>query len=347
MDRDDCAGTRRARARGVSRTRRAPPARSVPEQSVRVGLLTFRRPPLGLPGHAFGLELSGRTRVGAEEQRRDPIDGDPVPLFGHREVEAPQPRLDVRDQGTSNPPPARPRASSSYRRRRAPRRARSAATAATDPRRHQPPGRSFARSPVAGTAAPRARAPRRRPRTARGRSAAAPVRAARPLLDPGLAEAPSRERRRLGCRTAGAVAFCSTTVRTRIGARLREPLRGPLAQLVEQGTLNPKVEGSNPSRPIRTRTAMRKPHGYAGRACRSGRRCAWRAPTGAPTAGGPPPVTKSANFATRFGPHAESWDAGQRTFRPIVDGQAAMRAVCLRWARRRASAPGRDRRGSG
>jgi hypothetical protein len=26
---------------------------------------------------------------------------------------------------------------------------------------------------------------------------------------------------------------------------------GPLAQLVEQGTLNPKVEGSNPSRPIR------------------------------------------------------------------------------------------------
>src|SRR5438128_4972489 len=25
---------------------------------------------------------------------------------------------------------------------------------------------------------------------------------------------------------------------------------GPLAQLVEQGTLNPKVEGSNPSRPI-------------------------------------------------------------------------------------------------
>src|SRR5437868_7148194 len=33
------------------------------------------------------------------------------------------------------------------------------------------------------------------------------------------------------------------------GARLRAPC-GPLAQLVEQGTLNPKVEGSNPSRPI-------------------------------------------------------------------------------------------------
>jgi hypothetical protein len=32
---------------------------------------------------------------------------------------------------------------------------------------------------------------------------------------------------------------------------LYSPADGPLAQLVEQGTLNPKVEGSNPSRPIR------------------------------------------------------------------------------------------------
>jgi hypothetical protein len=31
---------------------------------------------------------------------------------------------------------------------------------------------------------------------------------------------------------------------------LYSPADGPLAQLVEQGTLNPKVEGSNPSRPI-------------------------------------------------------------------------------------------------
>src|SRR6266513_5430223 len=31
-----------------------------------------------------------------------------------------------------------------------------------------------------------------------------------------------------------------------------EALPGPLAQLVEQGTLNPKVEGSNPSRPMGT-----------------------------------------------------------------------------------------------
>src|SRR6202030_3065597 len=34
--------------------------------------------------------------------------------------------------------------------------------------------------------------------------------------------------------------------------------RGPLAQLVEQGTLNPKVEGSNPSRPIRNRQQIRR-----------------------------------------------------------------------------------------
>src|SRR5438132_5651344 len=40
-----------------------------------------------------------------------------------------------------------------------------------------------------------------------------------------------------------------TTERTRIAGYTTHPL-GPLAQLVEQGTLNPKVEGSNPSRPI-------------------------------------------------------------------------------------------------
>src|SRR5688500_15791221 len=39
-----------------------------------------------------------------------------------------------------------------------------------------------------------------------------------------------------------------TTVRTFIRGYTNQPL-GPLAQLVEQGTLNPKVEGSIPSRP--------------------------------------------------------------------------------------------------
>src|SRR5918998_5568102 len=37
-------------------------------------------------------------------------------------------------------------------------------------------------------------------------------------------------------------------------SRLYSPAAGPLAQLVEQGTLNPKVEGSNPSRPIAQRS---------------------------------------------------------------------------------------------
>src|SRR5919108_6482799 len=38
------------------------------------------------------------------------------------------------------------------------------------------------------------------------------------------------------------------------------PALGPLAQLVEQGTLNPKVAGSIPARPI----AVRKPARFAG-----------------------------------------------------------------------------------
>src|SRR5688500_5252087 len=49
------------------------------------------------------------------------------------------------------------------------------------------------------------------------------------------------------------------------------PPFGPLAQLVEQGTLNPKVEGSNPSRPTalarkntgRARVRAKTPEGSA------------------------------------------------------------------------------------
>ncbi len=44
----------------------------------------------------------------------------------------------------------------------------------------------------------------------------------------------------------------------------------------DRGTFNPKVAGSSPARPIRRRTAMRKPHGYAGQACRRRRLWAWR-----------------------------------------------------------------------
>jgi hypothetical protein len=46
--------------------------------------------------------------------------------------------------------------------------------------------------------------------------------------------------------------------RLRSGHWLLSFAAGPLAQLVEQGTLNPKVEGSNPSRPIENCLQMRE-----------------------------------------------------------------------------------------
>src|SRR5690242_20241300 len=49
---------------------------------------------------------------------------------------------------------------------------------------------------------------------------------------------------------------------TDAGRRLHyAPALGPLAQLVEQGTLNPKVAGSIPARPIAKRSSMRSAHG--------------------------------------------------------------------------------------
>ena len=49
-------------------------------------------------GHALLLELRRGALVGAEEEGRQPVDLDPVSLFGHRQVEAAQPGLDVRDR---------------------------------------------------------------------------------------------------------------------------------------------------------------------------------------------------------------------------------------------------------
>jgi hypothetical protein len=46
---------------------------------------------------------------------------------------------------------------------------------------------------------------------------------------------------------------------------------GPLAQLVEQGTFNPKVAGSNPARPIKRQLYSAKPHGSVSRSCRTRR----------------------------------------------------------------------------
>ncbi len=50
------------------------------------------------PGYALTLEGRGRPLVGRQQELRDPIDGDPVSLLGHREIAAPKARLDVRDR---------------------------------------------------------------------------------------------------------------------------------------------------------------------------------------------------------------------------------------------------------
>jgi hypothetical protein len=50
----------------------------------------------------------------------------------------------------------------------------------------------------------------------------------------------------------GAAGACSSVARPNQPARpLQHCARGPVAQLVEQGTFNPKVAGSRPARPIR------------------------------------------------------------------------------------------------
>ena len=49
-------------------------------------------------GHALLLELQCGALVGTEEEGRQSVDLDAVPLFGHRPVEAPEAGLDVRDR---------------------------------------------------------------------------------------------------------------------------------------------------------------------------------------------------------------------------------------------------------
>jgi hypothetical protein len=77
--------------------------------------------------------------------------------------------------------------------------------------------------------------------------------------------------------------LCVATSRKWQPARLAPAIAhdGPLAQLVEQGTLNPKVEGSNPSRPIRTPVVEPNPHGCVCQACQACRDCACGAYLGA------------------------------------------------------------------
>ena len=95
----------------------------------------------------------------------------------------------------------------------------------------------------------------------------------RGVLDPHrdylLDETEPRRTRRARSRrvAAGARAADARVSRSRAGylsplqPRATIPRRGPLAQLVEQGTLNPKVEGSNPSRPI---VRLRRAHPATG-----------------------------------------------------------------------------------
>src|SRR5439155_1465113 len=93
---------------------------------------------------------------------------------------------------------------------------------------------------------------------------------------------------------------------------------GPLAQLVEQGTLNPKVEGSNPSRPILPSAAAsaRLSECLASRKrvlCPSRSGTASTTSRTSPTGGRTGPT--SSTFPTRTGhrgrspatPHASSW----------------------------------------
>ena len=53
---------------------------------------------LDAPGDALVPQRRRRSLVGAEEQRCEPVDLDPRALLGHRQVAAPQARLDVRER---------------------------------------------------------------------------------------------------------------------------------------------------------------------------------------------------------------------------------------------------------
>ena len=111
--------------------------------------------------------------AGAEEERGEGVDQDPVQLLGHRAVERAKPGLDVRDRDAElRRRERRLRASSSCPRRRGRRRAlargwpaRCRAASAPSARRASPS------RPRAGRRADRARARRRRSARARGRSA--------------------------------------------------------------------------------------------------------------------------------------------------------------------------------
>ena len=212
-----------------------------PEQPVRIGhhVADHERP----PGDALALELQRRALVGAEEERRAPVDLDAVALLGHRHVEAPQPGLDVRE-------------------RRRPRRLGSGESRVRVAEHDDPvrplvrdrgpdPGDHRARLRVADVQlVPGLVEPELLEEDVRELPVVVLPGVHDDLVDPGVAER-RRERRRLD--ELGPVAHDGDDAH---GARL-DAAPGPLAQLVEQGTLNPKVEGSNPSRPTSRRRSGR------------------------------------------------------------------------------------------
>ena len=123
-------------------------------------------------------------------------------------------------------------------------RRRQASSRATPPRAH---GRFPAPSPLLGPCAGRVgrrarqvRARRRRSATARGRSAARCAGRPRRSRAPRSAADTAADLMNWGRFPTMESTLTPATLVSRLG---------PLAQLVEQGTLNPKVEGSNPSRP--------------------------------------------------------------------------------------------------
>ena len=129
------AGLGRRSPRGGSSRRRTPPARAEPLEDVRAlardrrEAKATRRPsrrrrPRSRPPTPSARERRARALVGAEEQRREPVDLDPVSLLRHRRGRrcAAPPRR-ARPARRPPRPPARRRASSSCRRRRAPSRA--------------------------------------------------------------------------------------------------------------------------------------------------------------------------------------------------------------------------------
>ena len=75
----------RERSRAIGAKRKHASAITSPTTSIR-------------PPTPSARSVSRRALVGAEEQRRDPVDRDPVALLRHREVAAAQARLDVRDR---------------------------------------------------------------------------------------------------------------------------------------------------------------------------------------------------------------------------------------------------------